>query len=114
MKQAERRLWGRKKSILTLTVVQMLNLQRAVILFCICLVLGSPTNIWSQSTDQNSDKIQALQKRLDEMKSQMDGVQAEINALSLSSAASKTATAPASGKTATTQTQHLLRRAQLL
>jgi hypothetical protein len=81
----------------------MPDLRRPVILLCIFVVLGGAPDIWSQSADQNSDKIQALQKQLDAMRAQMESVQTEINALSLSSAASKAATAPASGKTATTQ-----------
>lgn len=83
----------------------MPGLRRAIILFCVCLVSGSLTGLPSQSTDQNPEKIQALQKQLDEMKAQMESVQAQINALSLSSAASgvnpsKAAAAPPTGNTA--------------
>ena len=53
------------------------------IFFLLLLVLFIvPVGIWSQDNAQNADTIQALQKQLDEMKSQMAAVQAQITALS--------------------------------
>jgi hypothetical protein len=49
----------------------------------VCLgLLLMPMGLWSQSNDQNTEKIQALQKQLDEMKAQMGSVQAQITELS--------------------------------
>ena len=59
-------------------------LTRSVLSVCLCLILGLPGAAWSQSESQNADKIQALQKQLDDMKAQMQNIQAQI--LELSSA----------------------------
>lgn len=48
----------------------------------LALTVAMPTSIWSQSNNQNTDKVQALQKQLDEMKAQMANVQAQITELS--------------------------------
>jgi hypothetical protein len=55
-----------------------------VALLCICLGLTIPARAFSQA-DLNAQKIQALQKQLDQMKAQMDSVQAQIFELSKSS-----------------------------
>ncbi len=72
---------------------------------CLCLILGIPGAAWSQSESQNADKIQALQKQLDDMKAQMQNIQAQI--LELSSAVGRpptTVTTASAGAPKTTVT----------
>jgi hypothetical protein len=61
--------------------------------FVIILVVGLPTGSFSQDTNANADKIQVLQKQLDEMKSQMASVQAQITELSGGKSVGKQASA---------------------
>jgi hypothetical protein len=58
-----------------------MRVTRAFFLLLIAVFIV-PDGIWSQDNPQNADKIQALQKQLDEMKTQMAAVQAQITALS--------------------------------
>ena len=71
--------------------MNMGSVRRAAIVICISLCFYEAA--WSQP-DQNAQKIQALQKQLDEMRAQMDSVQAQI--LELSKASTGQAAAPAS------------------
>jgi DcaP outer membrane protein len=73
--------------------------------FCLTFILGAPASAWSQSESQNAEKIQALQKQLDDMKAQMQNIQAQI--LDLSSAVGRpptTVTTTAAGAPTTTVT----------
>jgi hypothetical protein len=84
----------------------MPSLLRAIVVLCAFLALGFSTRMWSQSTDQNAEKIQALQKQLDDMKAQMEVVQAQILDLSRASAtpAVPNASASTTAKTASAST----------
>ena len=57
-------------------------LRFSCVALCVGVMLGTQPSIWAQSGDQNADKIQTLQKQLDEMKAQMATVQAQIADLS--------------------------------
>ena len=63
-------------------------------MFCFGLMIATTPLTWSQGSDSNTDKIQLLQKQLDLLKAQMEGVQTQINDLSKSAAAPATATGP--------------------
>jgi hypothetical protein len=80
-------------------VAQMTGFRSAVSL-CICMALAIPTSVWSQSPNQNADKIQALQKQLDEMKAQMQSVQTQITEL-LNESGTPAASAPVTTSSAT-------------
>lgn len=73
----------------------------SVFLFCVVLLLLVPSGIWAQPGSQNSNQVQALQKQLDEMKAQMEKIQAQILELSKTSGSSTTAPAPALSTSAT-------------
>jgi hypothetical protein len=87
-------------------VVNMVRLRNSFFLFFIALVLGHPSSTWSQSDSPNAEKIQALQKQLDDMKAQMQNIQAQLlelsNASKPVSAAAAPSSAPAPATTATT------------
>ena len=87
-------------------VVKKMTFRRAsVSTFLLVLIVIIPTNLRSQSNIQDADKIQALQKQLDDMKAQMQNIQAQI--LELSSAAGRpptTVTTTATGPPQTTVT----------
>ena len=72
------------------SVVNMARVRDSFLLICLAFVLSSPTLAWSQSESQNAEKIQALQKQLDDMKTQMQNIQAQI--LELSSAVGRPST----------------------
>jgi hypothetical protein len=74
---------------------------RAIARFAVVLICISPSWLLSQSTDASADKLQQLQKQLDEMKQQVATLQAQINAASGGgSAASET---PSAGSAAAAQ-----------
>lgn len=58
----------------------------------VCLLFGFPRSTWSQSENPNTEKIQALQRQLDEMKAQMQNLQTQI--LDLSKASTPPSAAP--------------------
>jgi hypothetical protein len=72
-------------------------------LFCLGLLLLAPGSGWAQSETSNAEKIQALQRQLDEMKVQMQSVQAQILDLSraTSSSPSTVTTTPIAAPTTT-------------
>lgn len=51
-------------------------------LVCLGLMLGMPASVPAQSDSTNAQKIQALQKQLDDMKAQMESIQTQILELS--------------------------------
>ena len=71
---------------------------------CLSVMLGTSAATWSQSDTSNAQKIQALQKQLDDMKAQMDSVQAQILELSKSTQSAAEARAPAKSAVTATAT----------
>ena len=71
----------------------MTPLRNLVSVFCFCLLFGFPIATWSQS--ESAEKNQALQQQLDQMKAQMQNLQAQI--LELSNASKPPGAAPIPG-----------------
>jgi hypothetical protein len=71
----------------------MTPLRNLVSVFCFGLLFGFPIATWSQS--ETAEKIQALQQQLDQMKAQMQNLQAQI--LELSNASKPPGGAPIPG-----------------
>jgi hypothetical protein len=82
----------------------MAVLQNLLLALCLCLLFGIPTPGWAQSGNPNTERILVLQKQLDEMKAQIQNLQAQILELSDASkppAAPTPAHAPASAASGT-------------
>ena len=84
------------------SVVNMARIRGSFLAFCLAFVLWSPTLARPQSESQNAEKIQALQKQLDDMKAQMQNIQAQIS--ELSSAAGRAPTTVTTTPTAAPKT----------
>jgi len=97
----------------------MTLVRASVSAFLLALTVIIPENLEPQSSSQNADKIQALQKQLDDMKAQMQNIQAQI--LDLSSAVGRPPTtvtttpsgAPQAAVTATAQEEGAAQAAEL-
>src|SRR5947209_1765884 len=74
-------------------------LKRTPSLCCLGLILGIPTHLWPQSDKPNAEKVQALQKQLDELKAEIESIQSKILELSESAKALVTPSAPAPATT---------------
>src|SRR4051794_30752848 len=77
--------------------------------FCGCLVFASAPPIWSQRTgskpgtvEPTADKVRLLQRQLDDMKVQMESIQAQIRELSSSDVSKAEDTWPSSAASAKT------------
>lgn len=101
-------------------LVKTMTLARVSIsMFLLALFVFIPTNLRAQSNLQDADKIQALQKQLDDMKAQMQKMQAQI--LELSSGANRATSvvtttpsaAPTTTVTATAQEEGAAQAAEL-
>ena len=79
--------------VLSKMAVGMSLLKRPPALCCLGLILGISTHLWPQSDKSNAEKVQALQKQLDEMKAQIESIQSKI--LELSDPPKALVTAPA-------------------
>ena len=87
--------------------------------FCLAIIFAAPASAWAQSDISNAEKVQALQKQLDEMKAQMQLIQSQITELSsgtgrATSVVTTTPTAvPATTITATAQDEGAAQAAEL-
>src|SRR5215469_4058105 len=73
--------------------MNMGSVRRPATILCICISFGLSELACSQA-DANAQKIQALQRQLDQMKAQIDSVQAQILELSRASTDHPSAAAP--------------------
>jgi len=78
-------------------MVNMFSIRGSVPFSCLCLVIALSSPALSQTENPNTEKLQALQKQLNELKAGMESVQAQITELTKSSqpAAPTPATTPA-------------------
>jgi len=63
----------------------MVLVKRPFLVLLFALVISSAFRAWSQTEQSNADKLQLLQKQLDLLKAQMEGIQAQITDLSKAS-----------------------------